>query len=116
MAGRLPAAPVLRLAREGHGWGPQVADAHAPQRRVDHPITMEDRELYRRILGIESPWNVASVDLQLAPREVHIYLAHDNLPSWPCPECGTPGKLYDHQPERQWRHLDTCQYRTILHA
>jgi transposase len=24
--------------------------------------------------------------------------------------------LYDHQPERQWRHLDTCQYRTILHA
>src|SRR6266478_5420421 len=27
----------------------------------------------------------------------------------PCP-------LYDHQPERCWRHLDTCQYRTILHA
>ena len=25
-------------------------------------------------------------------------------------------KLHDHQPERQWRHLDTCQYRTILHA
>jgi len=35
---------------------------------------------------------------------------------WPCPECGAPSKLYDHQPERQWRHLDTCQYRTILHA
>jgi transposase len=25
-------------------------------------------------------------------------------------------KLYDHQAERRWRHLDTCQYRTILHA
>ena len=24
--------------------------------------------------------------------------------------------LYDHQPERKWRHLDTCQYQTILHA
>ena len=24
--------------------------------------------------------------------------------------------LHDHQPERRWRHLDTCQYRTILHA
>ena len=24
--------------------------------------------------------------------------------------------MYDHQPERSWRHLDTCQYRTILHA
>jgi len=34
---------------------------------------------------------------------------------WSCPECGVPCKLYDHQPERQWRHLDTCQYQTILH-
>src|SRR5579863_8063870 len=23
---------------------------------------------------------------------------------------------YDHQAERAWRHLDTCQYQTILHA
>ena len=81
-----------------------------------HLTTMEDRELYRRILGIEYPWRVASVDLQLAPKEVHVYLAHEDLSSWPCAECGTPCQLYDHQPERQWRHLDTCQYRTILHA
>jgi transposase len=78
--------------------------------------SMEDRELYRRILGIESPWSVSSVDLQLAVNEVHVYLTHEDLPSWPCSECGAPGKLYDHQAERQWRHLDTCQYRTILHA
>jgi transposase len=77
---------------------------------------MEDRELYRRILGIESPWRVASVDLQLTPQEVHIYLAHEDLPRWPCAECAAPSQLHDHQPERQWRHLDTCQYRTILHA
>jgi len=77
---------------------------------------MEDRELYRRILGIESPWSVASVDLKLTPKEVHLYLAHEDLPTWPCAECAAPSKLYDHQPERQWRHLDTCQYRTILHA
>ena len=31
-----------------------------------HPIIMEDRELYRRILGIEHPCSVASVDLQLS--------------------------------------------------
>jgi transposase len=81
-----------------------------------HLKTMEDRELYRRILGIESPWRVSSVDLRLAPKEVHIYLTHEDLPTFPCAECGTPSKLYDHQPERQWRHLDTCQYHTILHA
>jgi transposase len=77
---------------------------------------MEDRELYRRILGIEKPWYISSVDLQLAPREVHVYLAHEDLASWPCPECGAACQLYDHQAERRWRHLDTCQYRTILHA
>jgi transposase len=77
---------------------------------------MQDCELYRRILGIEAPWYVDSVELKLEQGEVHVRLAHHDMIGWPCPECGAPGKLYDHQPERQWRHLDTCQYQTILHA
>ena len=77
---------------------------------------MQDRELYRRILGIEPPWQVDSVELNLEAGEVHVYLAHPDRMEWPCPECGEACKLHDHQPERQWRHLDTCQYRTILHA
>ena len=35
---------------------------------------------------------------------------------WACAECGAEAKPYDHQAERGWRHLDTCQYQTILHA
>ena len=77
---------------------------------------MQDRELYRQILGIQSPWFVEQVELKLTEGEVHVHLDHDSLAAWPCPECGVEGKLYDHQAERQWRHLDTCQYRTILHA
>ncbi len=77
---------------------------------------MQDRELYRRILGIEAPWYVDSVELKLEAGEVHVHLAHPNGMDWPCPQCGGTCKLYDHQPRRQWRHLDTCQYRTILHA
>ena len=77
---------------------------------------MQDRELYRRILGIEAPWYVDAVDLKLEEGEVHVRLAHHDMIDWPCPECGASCKLYDHQPERQWRHLDTCQYQTILHA
>src|SRR6266702_3313465 len=77
---------------------------------------MQDHELYRRILGIEAPWQVERVELKLSQGEVHVYLAHQNQPEWACAECGALGRLYDHQPERQWRHLDTCQYRTILHA
>ena len=77
---------------------------------------MQDRELYRQILGIEAPWFVERVELKLAEGEVHIYLEHREMTSWPCPECGASCQLYDHQGERQWRHLDTCQYQTILHA
>lgn len=77
---------------------------------------MQDRELYRRILGIESPWYVERVDLKLGEEEVHVYLEHEDMRYWPCPECATEAKAYDHQAERGWRHLDTCQYQTILHA
>ena len=77
---------------------------------------MQDRELYRQILGIEAPWFVERVELKLGKEEVHVYLEHQDIGSWPCPECGENCPLHDHQEERQWRHLDTCQYQTILHA
>jgi len=77
---------------------------------------VQDRELYAQILGINEPWQVERVDLKLDEGEVHVHLQHDAGVTWPCAECGKPCALYDHQPERRWRHLDTCQYRTILHA
>ena len=77
---------------------------------------MQDHELYRRILGIEAPWQVERVELKLKDGEVHVYLTHKDNLEWACAECGALGPLYDHQPERQWRHLDTCQFHTILHA
>lgn len=56
------------------------------------------------------------VELKLAEGEVHVYLEHQELESWPCPECGVGCRLHDDQEERRWRHLDTCQYQTVLHA
>jgi transposase len=79
-------------------------------------LAMQDSELYGRILGITAPWRVERVELQLKQGEVHVYLAHEDKQEWPCPECGASCAVYDHQAERQWRHLDTCQYRTIVHA
>jgi transposase len=77
---------------------------------------VQDRDLYAQILGVREPWRVERVELKLADGEVHVYLGHEDGLKWACPECGEPCPLYDHQPERCWRHLDTCQYRTILHA
>jgi len=77
---------------------------------------MQDRELYRQILGIQSPWFVERVELELEAGELRVDLDHEFGIEWPCAECGQPCRLYDHQAERKWRHLDTCQYRTILQA
>jgi transposase len=77
---------------------------------------VQDRDLYAQILGIREPWRVDRVELQLSAGEVHVHLTHDEGLAWPCSECGRDCALYDHQAERLWRHLDTCQYRTVLHA
>jgi transposase len=76
---------------------------------------MRDKELYRRILGIEEPWEVQEVELDGVKGEVRVLLEHRGERRLQCPECGTPCPGYDARP-RRWRHLDTCQYRTILVA
>ena len=77
---------------------------------------MQDRQLYAQILGIESPWQVERVELAREQQEVHICLEHKAGVAWRRRQCGRECALHDHQPERRWRRLDTCQYRTILHA
>lgn len=78
---------------------------------------MQDRQLYQQILGITSPWTVERVELKLADEDaVHVYLEHSAKATWHCPECGRTCPLHDHEPSRTWRHLDTCQYQTLLHA
>lgn len=77
---------------------------------------MHDRQLYEQILGIASPWSVDQVELKLEAVEVHVHLTHREDAAWCCPECGRECPLHDHTPQRTWRHLDTCQYQTLLHA
>jgi transposase len=77
---------------------------------------MQDRQLYQQILGIAAPWSVDRVELALEEGEVRVHLAHQADAIWVCPECGKECPLHDHERERTWRHLDTCQYRTLLSA
>lgn len=75
---------------------------------------MNDTALYAAILGIRKPWSVCRVELNLDQGEVLVYVEASNLVER-CPECDRKGTRYDAS-ERRWRHLDTCQYRTILVA
>jgi len=76
---------------------------------------MRDRELYARILGIERPWQVTDVELRLEQGEVLVRVEQESGARLLCPECGLEASRYDAS-ERRWRHLDTCQYQTILVA
>jgi transposase len=76
---------------------------------------MDDRALYATILGIAPPWEVARVELDDAAKAVHVWLEERSGTTFACPECATLSPLHDHV-ERSWRHLDTCQYATRLHA
>ena len=77
---------------------------------------MQDRQLYQQILGIASPWFVDDVELRVEAEEVQVHLKHHQDAAWHCPECGRACPIHDHQGPRTWRHLDTCQYRTVLSA
>src|SRR5436189_1736240 len=76
---------------------------------------MRDRELYATILGVQAPWTVERVELDVAGGAVHVWLTRAEGAPAPCPECQTACPIYDHR-EREWRHLDTCQLQTRLHA
>ena len=82
---------------------------------VIYPLGMQDRQLYAQILGIERPWRVTNVEFRRDDGEVLITVAMSTPKTLPCPRCGSSSPGYDSR-ERRWRHLDTCQYRTILIA
>jgi len=76
---------------------------------------MDDRSLYATILGMEAPWGVERVELREVEQAVHVWVREHAGATFGCPECAAPSPIYDHV-ERSWRHLDTCQFQTLLHA
>ena len=77
---------------------------------------MRDTQLYQQILGLAEPWFVDRVELKMEEGRVDIYVDHRPEAVFHCPVCGKPAGLYDHAEERVWRHLDSCQLKTYLHA
>ena len=76
---------------------------------------MRDTDLYTRISGIEVPWQVSTVKVEMAKGEIIVHVERKVGAKLCCPICGRESQGYDSR-RRRWRHLDTCQYKTILEA
>ncbi len=57
---------------------------------------MRDTTLYQHLLGIEYPWTVSKVELDVEKQQVDVWVEHPKGLQWPCPECGMEGPLHDH--------------------
>jgi transposase len=77
---------------------------------------VQDKELYQHLLGLCSPWTVANVALDIEAQEIVVSVEHPRGTKFCCPDCQLELPCHDHAEERRWRHLDSCQFKTILSA
>jgi transposase len=76
---------------------------------------MKDTELFAALCGVRQPWTVKSVRFEGEKERLVIELDRAADAPSHCPECGRTCPRYDKR-VRQWRHLDTMQYQTIIEA
>jgi transposase len=72
-------------------------------------------EFYSHLLGVESPWEVEGITRESLTREVFARVVFREEMGIICPICKKTATLYDHR-NRRWRHLDSCNHKTIIEA
>lgn len=79
---------------------------------------MKDNSLtshYQQILGETAPWAVSEVRLDVERLINEVRLTVNPEAIWACPECRNRMHIKEWR-TRRWRHLDSCQFQTILEA
>jgi transposase len=76
---------------------------------------MDPNTLFKVALGLQSPWEVKSLDFSLEAKRLDILVGFEPGSTFPCPECGKPAKAHD-TVEKSWRHLDFFQQAAYLTA
>lgn len=76
---------------------------------------MDEKSLYAHILNLSSPWQVNSVFLDENEGSVTVTVGIAANAQLTCPACAKACTVHDHRP-RKWRHLDTCQFTTLVEA
>lgn len=75
-------------------------------------------EVFSQSLGLGPGWEVAGAEFaEVGPgpadRELRVRVARRPGAAVPCPCCGRPCGVHDTR-EREWRHLDIWQFRTVV--
>lgn len=76
---------------------------------------MKDTDLYQQVLGLSKPWRVKDVKLELALKRVTVMIECEQGVRWGDERDGSRAHIHGWT-KRQWRHLDTCQFETIIEA
>ena len=72
-------------------------------------------EHYRALLGLDANWKVTSVEFFPTRKAVDIHISYCGA-GLRCPKCKCDSTQADLAPQRSWRHLDTMQFATTIHA
>jgi len=75
---------------------------------------MNDKEFFTQAIGVQPPWEVKEVRMDLEAQRVEVEVECSQT-VWADPQ--TRQRLHIHGSEkRRWRHLDTMQFETIIVA
>jgi len=74
--------------------------------------------VFTKSLNLGPEWTVENVEFKEvkdAKDEFHIYIVRTTGYTVQCPTCGKEVGVYDTR-EREWRHLDIWQFKTVIHC
>lgn len=75
---------------------------------------MNEREFYQQVLGLSKPWKVKAVRMELKQRQIVVEVECEEQ-IWGNPISGARAHVHEWN-LRRWRHLDTCQFETLIEA
>lgn len=76
---------------------------------------MNANTLFQMALGLGSGWKVVNSEMNVAGKQLKIWLDFDPGTHFACPECGEFCPVHD-TVEKKWRHLNFWQHETTLIA
>jgi transposase len=70
---------------------------------------------YQQLLDLPPDWKIDHIEVDDALLSVHVFVEYTRTEALH-PVTGQLSPIYDLRPMREWRHLDTLQYKTYIHT